>query len=108
MAARLAWWVEAAGNRKIEPFPLEPLKLTLAGALLKHGRFNSASQYLFSIKKEHMRRGHAWPESLTAQLNDLRRSCARGLGGPTQADALRLEAHTVEAPFYLSAHAVRC
>ena len=46
-----------------------------------------------------MRLGHAWPESLTAQLNDLRRSCARGLGGPTQADAFRLEAHTVEAPF---------
>ena len=99
VSARIGWWERAAKKRWIAPFPLEHGKLTLAGALLKQGKYKSASQYLHSIKKEHLRRGHAWPEQLSVQLNDLRRSCARGLGGPCQADAFCLEAHTVNEPF---------
>ena len=103
VAARMDWWERAAKKRGLTPFPLEHSKLTLAGALLKQGKYKSASQYLYSIKKEHLRRGHAWPEQLSAQLNDLRRSCARGLGGPRQADAFCLEAHTRNDPFLFPA-----
>ena len=103
VAARVEWWRRAAAKRGVTPFPLDTSKLTLAGALLKHGKYKSASQYLYSIKKEHLRQGHTWPEQFAVQLNDLRRSCARGLGGPIQADAFILEAHTASNPFIFQA-----
>ena len=71
VSARIDWWERAAKKRGMAPFPLEHSKLTLAGALLKQGKYKSASQYLYSIKKEHLRRGHAWPEQLSVQLTIL-------------------------------------
>ena len=46
VTARLDWWERAATKRRIAPFPLVPDKLTLAGALLKQGKYKFASQYL--------------------------------------------------------------
>ena len=46
VAARIDWWERAAKKRGLTPFPLEHSKLTLAGALLKQGKYKSASQYL--------------------------------------------------------------
>ena len=90
--ARLSWWQEKAKSRGIEPYPLTSEKLLLMAALLKAGRYRSAQQYLYTAKREHARRGHAWDAGLTVLLGDARRSCARGLGGSRQAQPLPLEA----------------
>ena len=65
--ARLAWWDKVARLRGLAAFPLDTEKLTVAGAVLKRGKFRSASQYLYSMKKEHVSRGHAWSEALPTQ-----------------------------------------
>ena len=90
-AARLEWWSKRAARRGREPFPIDLEALTLAGALLKAGRYRSAQQYLYTIKKEHMARGHVWDVALDSAFKDIRRSCERGLGGPKQAGALSLD-----------------
>ena len=90
--ARVTWWVSRARFRKMAPFPLTAEKLQLAAAILKRGRYRSASQYLYSIKQEHCNRGHEWPQHWSKLLSDLRRSCARGLGGTRQAAPLSLRA----------------
>ena len=80
--ARLRWWCKRAARRGREPFPITVELLTLAGALLKAGRYRSAQQYLYTMKKEHVTRGHLWGSALDIALKDIRRSCERGLGGP--------------------------
>ena len=90
--ARVAWWVSRATLRSMAPFPLTAEKLQLAAAILKRGRYRSASQYLYSMKQEHCNRGHEWPQHWTMLLAGLRRSCARGLGGTKQAPPLSLGA----------------
>ena len=56
-AARLDWWIKRAARRGREPFPIDLEALTLAGALLKAGRYRSSQQYLYTIRKEHVARG---------------------------------------------------
>ena len=90
--ARLAWWRIRADARSIQPYPITKNKLTLMAALLKKGRYRSAQQYLYTVKKEHSRLGHSWDSELDERMADARRSCARGLGGSQQADPLLLEA----------------
>ena len=65
--------------------------LTLAGALLKAGRYRPAQQYLHTIKEEHVSRGYAWDSALDTAVKDKKRSCERGLGGSRQTDALSLD-----------------
>ena len=90
-AARLDWWIKRAARRGREPFPIDLEALTLAGALLKAGRYRSSQQYLYTIRKEHVARGHVWDVALESAFKDIRRSCERGLGGPKQAGALSLD-----------------
>ena len=89
--ARAKWWVERMRLRKQEPYPLTIPKLQLAAALLKRGRYRSASQYLYTIKQIHLRSGYEWPSSWDKCLADLRRSCARGIGEARQAAPLDLD-----------------
>ena len=85
---RLVWWEARAKRRGIEPYPLDHFKLKLAAGLLKSGQYRSAGQYLYTIKKAHIEQGFDWKPNLDALLGDLRRSCARGLGGTRQAAPL--------------------
>ena len=82
---RLVWWEARAKRRGLDPYPLDQLKLKLAAGLLKSGQYRSAGQYLHTIEKAHVEQGYEWKANLDALLGDLRRSCARGLGGPRQA-----------------------
>ena len=97
--ARIVWWESRAKLRGIEPYPLDRDKMKLAAALLKQGRYKSAGQYLYTIKKSHIERGHPWQGAMDMLLNDLRRSCARGLGGTTQAAPLPIDMYTITVPF---------
>ena len=67
--------------------------------MLRAGGYRTASQYLYTLKKAHVKQGHQWTEGLTALLGDLKRGCARGLGGPRQADALGLDKYDPATPF---------
>ena len=97
--ARVAWWLTRSSIRGVSPFPLTLGKLQLAAAILKRGQYRSASQCLHSIKQEHINRGHDWPLPWNKHLADLRRSCARGLGGVRQAAALELDRAAGKEPF---------
>ena len=88
---RLVWWEARAKRRGIAPYPLDHFKLKLAAGLLKSGQYRSAGQYLYSIKKAHIEQGFDWQPNMDALLGDLRRSCARGLGGTRQAAPLPIE-----------------
>ena len=88
---RLVWWEARAKRRGFEPYPLDQYKLKLAAGLLKSGQYRSAGQYLYTIKKAHVEQGYEWKPDLDALLGDLRRSCARGLGGTRQAAPLPIE-----------------
>ncbi len=88
--ARVAWWVTRANVRQVPPFPLTPEKLQLAGALLKQGKYRSAAQYLYSLKKADAAQGGCWSTLLAITFRDVKRSCERGLGASRQADALPL------------------
>ncbi len=87
-AARVLWWTARAAVRGLTAFPLTTEGLQLAGALLKQGRYRSARQYLYTLKKENVLRGGQWTELLDATFRDTARSCERGLGAARQADAL--------------------
>ena len=85
---RRVWWEARAERRGFEPYPLDHFKLKLAAGLLKSGQYRSAGQCLYTIKKAHVEQGFEWKPDLDALLGDLRRSCARGLGGTRQAAPL--------------------
>ena len=85
---RLVWWEARAKRRGIMPYPLDHHKLKLAAGLLKSGQYRSAGQCLYTIKKAPVEQGYEWKADLDALLGDLRRSCARGLGGTRQAAPL--------------------
>ena len=97
--ARVDWWTARAVKRGLQPFPLDAAKLTLAGALLKKGAYRSASQYLYTLKKQHVSTGGAWGPELCSLFKDVKRSCARGRGGPRQADALPLGNGVGQRPY---------
>ena len=82
---RMVWWEAKAKHRGFDPYPLDAEKLQLAAGLLKMGRYRSAGQYLYTIKKAHVQRGHPWGPDMDMLLGELRRSCTRGLGGSKQA-----------------------
>ena len=88
ITARVEWWCARAKARGFEPFPIDAEKLRLAAAILKSGRYKTAEQYLYSMKKQNCQEGYEWSEQLSALLADLRRSCKRGMGPTAQAEPL--------------------
>ena len=70
-------------------------KLALGAALLKRGKYKSASQYLHTVKIQHLKIGFAWHENWETLMGDLRRSCRRGLGATRRAAALPKPSATV-------------
>ena len=64
LGGRLAWWTRRATARNIGPFPLAAHKLNLTAALLRRGKYKTSAQYLYTIKKEHLRQGHPWDDAL--------------------------------------------
>ena len=97
--ARIDWWTTRAAKRGLQPFPLDAAKLTLAGALLKKGAYRSASQYLYTLKKQHVSTGGTWGSEMCSLFRDVKRSCARGRGGPRQADALPMGDGVGQRPY---------
>ena len=87
---RLVWWEAKAKRRGLDLYPLDAEKLQLAAGLLKMGRYRSAGQDLYTIKKAHVQRGYRWGPDLDMLLGDLRRSCTRGLGGSKRAAPVQL------------------
>ena len=96
---RLVWWEARAKRRGIEPYPLDHYKLKLAAGLLKSGQYRSAGQCLYTVKKAHIEQGFDWKPDLDVLLGDLRRSCARGLGGTRQAAPLPMGAMSTTQRF---------
>ncbi len=95
--ARVAWWQREARRLGTKPWPLTKGSLRIAAAALKAGAFRSASQYLYCLKKTHIRKGHAWNVSLGVEMLDCIRSCTRGIGPPKRAAPLPLD--RLQLPF---------
>ncbi len=74
-----------------KPWPLTKGSLRIAAAALKAGAFRSASQYLYCLKKTHIRKGYTWTVTLGVEMLDCIRSCTRGIGPPKRAAPLPLD-----------------
>ena len=55
--ARLKWWEDRCKIRGWNPREVTPFKLEVAAALLKKGKYRSASLYLSSIKRQYVEAG---------------------------------------------------
>ena len=75
----------------MDPWPLTGDKLRLAAALLKHGNYRTADQYLSALKRAHLERKDIWDQTLALEYTDCMRAVRRGLGPARQADPLPLE-----------------
>jgi hypothetical protein len=89
---RVRWWAQRAQARGLEPWPLTPPLIALSAALLRKGGYRSAPLYLHAAKREHIRRGYEWSESLRMEFTDCLRAVTRGLGPPRQAEPFDLVA----------------
>ena len=69
-----------AGGTSLDPYPLSPQLIDVAGTLLKKGTYRSAHLYLQAMKRVHLEAGHAWSEHLDLAIKDAIRSCTRGMG----------------------------
>ena len=72
IGGRLRWWESKAKERGFAPYPVDEEKLTLAAALLKRGKYKSASQYLYTIKKQRVKLGFAWYGNWKTLMSNLR------------------------------------
>ena len=88
--SKLKWWETRASRQKIDPYPLTRDSIDLAGALLKAGEYRSAAQYMATIKREHITRGHSWSDALQQAVTDAVRSCMRGMGPDKSCPSLDL------------------
>ena len=89
-AARVRWWTGLVSVHGGSPWPVDVAKLRGAAARLKASGYRSAGQYLYSLKREHVARGHVWTGRLTMELVNCKRSCLRGIGPPKKAPPLDL------------------
>ena len=90
MDARTKWWQRQTVVHKGRPLPLTRLKLRGGAAVLKHGEYRSAAQYMYAMKRWHIRSGHRWSLRLSLELRECIRSCERGMGPALQAQPLKL------------------
>ena len=74
--------------RGCAPYPITVAKVRGGGAVLKVECYRSVSQYLKTMKKGHVMRGHNWSQRLIAELKNCIFNFARGLGLAKQADAV--------------------
>ena len=81
-------WLAEWGLR---PFPPRLASVKALAASLKAGGYRSAHVYLSVYRVEAQRRGHPVDVLLGRHLQDYKRSCLRGLGGPTRPRPLPLE-----------------
>eukprot|EP00434_Breviolum_minutum_P035780 symbB.v1.2.031683.t1/scaffold3685.1/size104757/8 len=78
--SRVKWWENRATAAGMLSFPLQRSSVRHAGVMLKAGQYRSAAIYLSAMKREHIARWHEWSDSLSQEVKDAIRSCARGLG----------------------------
>ena len=83
----MAAWLESWG---IQMFPPTLASVKAVAASLKAGGYRSAHIYLSVYRVEAQRRGYAVDMLLGRHLQDYKRSCLRGLGGPVRPRALPL------------------
>ena len=88
--ARLKWWEDRCKIRGWNPRKVTPSKLEVAAALLKKGKYRSASLYLEA--------GGAWADPHRLVVADGTRAFERGQGPAKQADPLPLEAIAAKGP----------
>ena len=78
--SRVKWWENRATAAGMLSFPLQRSSVRHAGVMLKAGQYRSAAIYLSAMKRERIARWHEWSDSLSQEVKDAIRSCARGLG----------------------------
>ena len=88
VAAKLRTVRRALGAWGLAPFPPTLETIQALGATLKRGGYRSAASYLWLYKVESQRRGFFWSDVFQRGLKDSIRSCERGIGPPTRAQAL--------------------
>ena len=86
--AKLRTISRALAGWSLQPFPPSLDTIRALAATLKRGGYRSAASYLWLYKVESQRRGYGWPDTHQRALKDGIRSCERGLGPPTRAQAL--------------------
>ena len=97
VSSRQAWWKRRSEAANIKPYPLDLKRISLAGALLKAGRYRSASAYFSAFRRRHVELDFAWTDRLELAVKDALRSCERGLGPDKQRKAFDL-AEVVSLP----------
>ena len=94
-ATHVKWWKEIlrglSKDRTIKAFPLTVRKLRTAAAILKAAGYRSAMQYLWTLKKVHVKKGFPWDQTLELELKEAKHACRRGQGPAKKAGALPLE-----------------
>ena len=73
-------------------YPLDPYKRQCGAAGLLGAGYRAPVGYLSEAKKEHIRRGCSWSDTLQLELKDCIRACMRGLGPPKRAPEVRARA----------------
>ena len=69
-------------------FPPSPAKIMALGATFKEGGYRSSGNFFTSYRTEAQRHGHEITGVLHRHFEDCKRSCNRGMGGPTRARPL--------------------
>ena len=92
--SRVRWWVARCSVelRGITPFPLTPDKVVRSAGLFIQGGYRSGRNYLSSLKREHIMRGHDISAQLALALTDSARAVSRDLGPAQQADEINVAA----------------
>ena len=94
-ATHVKWWKEIlkglSKDQTIKAFPLTVRKLQTAAAILKAAGYRSAMQYLWTLKKIHVKKGFSWDQALELELKEAKHACRRGQGPAKKAGALPLE-----------------
>ena len=71
-------------------YPPTLVTIRALGTTLKWGDYRAAEGYIMTYKAAAQRKGHSWGDLLHRAAKDAIRSCERGLGPPTRAQALPL------------------
>ena len=85
--ATISSWLERWG---MVAFPPTLASFKAVAATLKAGSYKSAEVYLCVYRREAERRGYPVDGLLAKNIEDFKRSCMRGLGGPVRPRALPL------------------
>ena len=83
--AEAARWktLESIGRAASPPLQLCPVTVEVIhdmAAALMAGGYRSGELYLGTLRKRHVKEGHAWPEELTLAMQEVKRAMRRGRG----------------------------